>query len=297
MQTRNWLKICASTLLIAAVSVAAAQQSESLLIGPGDMLHVQVFDTPELDQHVRVTDAGEITLVMGGTVHVASLTPARAGVLIEDALQNGRFLLRPRVDVTIDDYATQKTSVFGEVRSPGAYVITTARPLLDVLSLAGGLTELADRRVSIERQNSKTQVEFFVSNESHVALDTPVLVYPGDTVVVPKAGIAYVLGDVARPGGYTMTNNEATLSVLELVAHAGGTEHSAVPAHARLIRRTDHGYIDLPLHLSDMQKGKRADVPLQANDIVYVPFSYLRNLGTQAAGVAASVGSAAVYRF
>jgi polysaccharide export outer membrane protein len=94
-----------------------------------------------------------------------------------------------------------------------------------------------------------------------------------------------------------MTNNANQLSVLELTARAGGTNHSAVPSHARLLRKSGSGYVQLPLPLSDMQKGKRPDLPLQADDIIYVPFSYLRNFSVQGSGIAASVGSAAVYRF
>jgi len=124
-----------------------------------------------------------------------------------------------------------------------------------------------------------------------------VKVNPGDTIVVPKAGIVYVIGDVARPGGYTMTNNEAQLSVLELIARAGGTTHTAVPSHARLIRKSSSGYVDIALPLSDMQKGKRADFALQADDMIYVPFSYLKNFAVSGSGIVASAGSAAVYRF
>jgi len=166
-----------------------------------------------------------------------------------------------------------------------------------VLTLAGGLTDLADRKILIERQGTGERVLYFVSNQAGVAMDTAVKVNPGDTILVAKAGIVYVLGDVGRPGGYTMTNNEAQISVLELVARAGGTNHSAVPSHAKLIRKSGGGYIEMPLPLSAMQKGNRADLPLRADDIVYVPFSYIRNFGMQAAGIAGAVGSAAVYRF
>jgi polysaccharide export outer membrane protein len=107
----------------------------------------------------------------------------------------------------------------------------------------------------------------------------------------------YALGDVRSPGGYTMTNNEGKISVLELVARAGGTNHTAVPSHARLIRKSDAGYVELSLPLSAMQKGKHADLDLQADDIVYVPFSYLRNFATDASGLVASASSAAIYRF
>lgn len=274
-----------------------AQGQESLLIGPGDLLHVQVLDTPDLEEHARVTDAGELPLILGGNVKVAALTPEQAARAIEKVLLDGHYLLHPQVLVTVEEYATEKVSVFGEVRAPGAYSIDTPRPVLDVLTMAGGLTDVADRKILIERHGTGEKLPYFVSNKPGVAIDTSVEVDPGDTIVVPRAGIVYVLGDVARPGGYTMTNNEAAISVLELVARAGGTNHSAVPSHAKLIRKSGSGYIEMPLQLSAMQKGKRADLPLEAGDIIYVPFSYMRNFGLQASGLAASAASAAVYRF
>jgi polysaccharide export outer membrane protein len=129
-------------------------------------------------------------------------------------------------------------------------------------------------------------------------MDASVRINPGDTLYVPKAGIVYVLGDVKQPGGYTMTNNEAQLSVLQLVARAGGTNNSAVPSHARLVRKTgDSGYTETALQLSDMQKGKQSDQFLQPGDIVYVPFSYMRNFALQGSGLVASASSAAIYKF
>lgn len=283
------------TLLL--VPGLAAQTKESLLIGPGDLLHVRVLDTPELDEEARVTDAGEIPLVLGGSVRVGSFTPGQASRAVEDVLLHGHFLVNPRVLVTVEENPTQMVSVLGEVHTPGAYAIQTPRSVLDVLTLAGGLTELGDRKVRIERHGTSEKLTYFVSNAPDAALDTAVKVNPGDTIIVPKAGIVYVLGDVSRPGGYTMTNNEAQLSVLELVARAGGTNHTAVPSRAKLIRRSNSGFVETPLHLSDMQKGKRPDLPLEANDIIYVPFSYMRNFAVQASGIAASAVSAAVYRF
>jgi polysaccharide biosynthesis/export protein len=284
-------------LLPPGVGTLRAQTKESLLIGPGDLLHVQVLNTPELEEHARVTDGGELPLILGGTVKVLGLTPEGASRAIEQVLLKGNYLLRPQVLVTVDAYATQKVSVIGEVKAPGAYAINTPLPVLDVLTMAGGLTDLAERKILIERHGTGEKVPYYVSNKPDVAIDTSIMVDPGDMIVVPKAGIVYVLGDVARPGGYTMTNNEAAISVLELVARAGGTNHSAVPSHAKLIRKSGSGYIEMPLQLSAMQKGKRADLPMQAGDIVYVPFSYLRNFGLQASGLVASAASAAVYRF
>jgi polysaccharide export outer membrane protein len=296
----KWLRFFAVFGMIACLFPSwggRLQAQESLLIGPGDLLHVQVLDTPDLEERARVTDAGELRLILGGNVKVADLTPGGAAEAIEKVLLDGHFLLRPKVLVSVDEYVTQKVSLLGEVKMPGAYTLHTSRPVLDVLTLAGGLTDLADRKILIERHGTGEKVPYFVSNQPGLAIDTSVKVEPGDTILVPKAGIVYMLGDVARPGGYTMTNNETAISALELVARSGGTNHSAVPSHAKLIRKSGAGYVEMPLQLSAMQKGKRADIPLEAGDIVYVPFSYMRNFGMQSSGLAAAAASAAVYKF
>lgn len=286
---------CAALVLMACT--CTAQQKETLLIGPGDLLQVKVLDTPELDELARVTDAGAIPLSVGEEVKVVSKTPAEAARVIEKALVEGSFMLHPRVTVTIEEYATQKISVMGEVKVPGAYPIHTARSVVDVLALAGGLTDGADRKIVIGRHDTHQSESYFVSNEAQADFETAALIQPGDTIFVPKAGIVYVLGDVAHPGGYTINNNEAEITALQLVARAGGTNHSAVPSKAILMRKAASGYKERPIELSRMQKGKVPDVKLEANDIVYVPFSYMRNFGMQAAGVLSSLGSAAVYHF
>jgi polysaccharide export outer membrane protein len=275
----------------------AHMQAESLLIGPGDQLHILILETPDLEQHPRVTDAGDAPLMLLGSVHVAGLTPAQAAAAIQQDLIAGNFMRHPQVTVTVDQYATQSVAVLGQVKLPGSFPITAPRSVFDMIALAGGLTDIADRSITIERNSDPTKpVHFFFSNNARDAIDNTVLVYPGDKVLVPKAGLVYVLGDVKTPGGYVMSNNSSQLTVLQAVAAAGGTNHSAVPSHARLIRNDGSaGYSDKPLPLSAMQKGKESDIPMQAGDIVYVPFSYLRNLAVQSSGVVAAATGAAIY--
>ncbi len=290
------MKVLRRIVLVCSFSLTMFAQRESLLIGPGDLAHVQVFDTPDLDETARVNDAGELPLLLGGNVKVASLTPAAAARAIEGRLLEAHLMLHPRVLVTIEQYATQNVSVMGQVVKPGAYAIGTPRPVLDVLTLAGGLTDLANRHVIIERHANGEQLSYFVSNDPHDVFEHNVLVYPGDRVLVPKTGIVYILGDVGRPGGFPMSNNESALTVLQAVALAGGTTSSAVPSKAKLIRKEgDGGFEDIPLPLSAMQKGKKPDLQMQAGDIVYVPFSYLRNAALGLTGIAASATSAVIY--
>src|SRR5271156_5237496 len=128
--------VCAFAQTAAAPTPSS---SESILIGPGDMLHIQVFDTPEMDQHARVTDDGNVPLIFLGNVHVAGLTPESAARTIETELKSRELMKHPQVTVNIEQYATQGVLVIGQVAHPGSYQIDTARPVLDVLSLAGGL--------------------------------------------------------------------------------------------------------------------------------------------------------------
>jgi polysaccharide export outer membrane protein len=283
-------------ILACCLTTTALAQKESMLLGPGDEVEVQVFDTPDLNQTARVSDQGEFPLILGGTVRLAALTPAEAARTIEAALINSKVMYYPKVMVTVTQYATQNVTVFGQVNKPGAYEIETPRSVIDVLGLAGGLTDLADRHVTIERHTTHRQISYYVSNRSDDLLDQKLMVNPGDKLIVPKAGFVYVLGDVARPGGYAMTNNDGTLTVLQAVAMAGGTPSTAAPNSSRLIRRTAvGGYQSDPLKFSAMQKGKKPDIPLQAGDIVYVPFSYMRNAALGVTSIAASATGAALY--
>ena len=234
------MRMLKGLLLAGCLTTTLLAQKESMLIGPGDEVNVEVFDTPDLDQNGRVTDAGEFPLMLGGKVRLASLTPIEAARTIEAALISSHVMYYPKVLVTVTQYATQSVTVFGQVNKPGSYSIDTPRSVVDVLGLAGGLTDLADRHVTIERHTSHRQISYYVSNRPGDLQDQTAMVNPGDKLIVPKAGIVYVLGDVARPGGYPMTNNDGTLTVLQAVATAGGTAKSGRaqqlqvdPAHGR----------------------------------------------------------------
>jgi polysaccharide export outer membrane protein len=281
-----------------SLSLAAlAQSGESLRIGPGDQIHVTVVDSPELDQHPRVTDAGEVPLIGVGAVKIAGLTPAEAAAAVHDKLIAAHYLNHPEVTVTVEQYATQTVSVLGQVRASGAYPIGTARPVVDVLALAGGLNEVADRNIVIERRGDPDHpLHYNLANDGVLALQTSVLVYPGDTVMVPKAGIVYVLGDVNRPGGFVMDNNSTELTLLQALARAGGVSRTAKQGHAKLLRKDATGYHETQLSLGEIQKGKQQDIALAPGDVLYVPFSYAKNIAVSgSSGIISSVSSAAVY--
>jgi polysaccharide biosynthesis/export protein len=284
-------------LLTVGISAARAQDKNTLLIAPGDVLHVQVADTPEMEEHARVTDQGNIPVIGIGDVKVSGLSPADAAQAVHDKLIASHYLNHPQVFINVEQFATQQVSVLGEVKSSGAYPVSTPRPILAVLALAGGLTPEANRHILIERHgDQKNPVPYFVSNNGSQAISDQVFVDPGDTVFVPRAGVVFILGDVNRPGGYVMSNNESQLTVLEALALAGGPTKTAKEAHAHLIRpRTGGGYVDTEFNVADLEKGKKPDWALSPGDIVYVQFSFVRNFANGASGIAASTAGAALY--
>lgn len=285
---------------LAALSLTTVgwAQTDSLPIGPGDQVHVLVFDVPELEEHARVLDDGEFPLILGGKVKLAGLLPDQAAALIEQALLEGNYVQHPHVHVTVDGYASKSVSIIGQVKLPGNYMISTPRPILDVLAIAGGLTDLANRTISIQRQGAADKIDYFVSNNAASAINNSVLIYPGDLIFVPKLDVVYILGDVGRPGGYAMATNDSKISILEAVAMAGSTPPNAVPSKTRLIRKMPDGsYMEIHIELSKMQKGKVSDIPLRPDDILFVPFSYLRNAFLGVTGLLSAASSAAIYRF
>lgn len=269
---------------------------ESLLIGPGDLLHVTVLREPELERRVRVLDSGDVELSLIGNVHVASLDPAAASAAIAKKYLDGNFLKHPDVAVFVEEYATQPVSVLGQVAKPGTYAISTSRTLLDLLAMAGGLTEVADRHIMIERAPGVKQreEEVFLSNRAGDALMANVTIDPGDTILVPKVGIVYVLGDVGRPGGYAM-ENESRMTVLQAIAMAAGVNRTANEKQARLIHNLNGQYDEESLPLREIEKGEAPDQLLQANDVIYIPFSFAKNVVLGTSAIMASTTSALIY--
>jgi polysaccharide export outer membrane protein len=294
MRQRLVLVLVLTAIVLLNVRPLAAQK-ESLLIGPGDLIQVDVLDTPEMEQQVRVTDDGKAPLAYVGSVHVGGETPAAAADAIRLLLISKNVMKHPQVTVRVQEYSTQDVSVLGQVRTPGAYPLTTPQPVLRVLSLAGGVTEIADRQVTIKRHGSSEQLTYTLSNDPQKMLTDMVMVNPGDIVMVPKSAIVYIMGDVGRPGGYAMSSNDTHLTLLQAIARAGSANKTSKQSQVRLIRVTEQGKKEIPIHLDAMEKGKIPDMDLQANDIIYVPFSWMKNMAMSSSQIAASTANAAIF--
>lgn len=276
-------------------SVGGATGEPNLRVGAGDLLTVTVFDMPELTQNVRVNDVGDASFAFIGPLHVAGLTPDQTRDAIATSLRDGNFVLHPQVAVLIQEYGTQGVSVLGQVQKPGVYPVLGSRTLLDVISQAGGTTTLAGSSVTIKRHADGAILTIPLTRNAEQSLASDVQLLPGDKVIIPRASLIYVIGDVGRPGGFVM-ENDGKMTVLQAVALAGGQTRTAAMRHVRLIRRKESNYSDTEVSLKKIMNGQASDVELQPEDVLYVPNSTAKSVVYRGVpSILQSASSAAVY--
>src|SRR6266849_7242921 len=255
------------------VAARSTGSPRDLLIGAGDLLEVSLYGMPDFKTDVRVNSGGEISLPMLGTVAVAGLSVEQAETLIARKLSEKGLFNDPHVTVFQKEYATQGISVLGEVQKPGIYPLLGSRKLFDAISAAGGTTPKAGRYALITRRNDpQHSVQVPLLTGSSDAMQNNVVVEPGDTILVSKAGVVYVVGDVRLPGGFIMENGN-DITVLKAIALAQGTSPNAALNAARLIRKSPEGPKDVPLDLNKILAAKAPDPQLQPDDVVFVPGS------------------------
>ena len=281
VSTLKVLLLLASTGLIETTCGQLSTDSEvqiqdrahpsEVLVGSGDLLLISVDGAPEYHYEVRVSATGDVSLPMAGKVKLAGLSTSQAEHAIERSLQEGGFFNDPQVSVFVKEYATQGISVLGQVQHPGIYPLLGNPTLLDAISAAGGTTPTAGKTVTItdrERpENTKTVSLSYADGQKMGNL----ALHPGDTVVVSKAGMVYVVGDVKEPTGIVLESPHFT--VLQAIAMAHGTNPTAKLKSVRLIREAHSDPHEIPIPLDAILAAKAPDRVLQADDIVFVPNS------------------------
>ena len=274
-----------------ASSAASLALGPDYVIGPEDVLDIDVFNVPELAKTVRVANDGTISLALLGHVPVAGLTTRQLREQLESKYGE-KYLEGPQVSVFVKEYHAQPVSVIGAVERPGLYQLTAPRTLIEVLSMAGGLAKRtsapAGRTLIVTRKEGfgdlqpvegmrllapdKLEInlrKLLYSQESALNIE----IRPLDTVSVSTADIVYVGGDVRRPTGILLEDRE-NITVLQALAMAEGLNRTASKKAAKIIRKREDGTrIEIPVNLDNVLKGKEPDVELAANDLLFVPDS------------------------
>ncbi len=275
------LAVCIPGWALPAGLQAIPEQPQTLpvfeyRIGAKDLLEISIFELPELNQTVRVSEDGSISMQLLGKVEVAGLTAQelerKLAALLEEQFTKGGA----HVTVFIREY--QKVSVIGAVGRPGLYELVGPTTLLQMIAQAGGLTAQAMNELYIYRQSGDGRQERIVVPLHELIhggnQDLNIFLQPKDVVTVPIDQIqnVFVYGEVRNPGAITFLASKK-ITLLQAIAQAGGTTEWARKGSV-VIKRKDKKTgkeMKIPVNLKSMISGRIADIVLEEGDVVIVP--------------------------
>jgi polysaccharide biosynthesis/export protein len=273
MRYRHRARLFLAALAVAACgAVTAAQSAGDYVIGPQDVLTIQVFDQADLGGKYSVETDGTFSFPLIGRVKAGGLTLRAFENELKAKLADGYFR-DPQVSVAVEQYRSQRVFVMGEVRQPGPVPLTGGMTLIEALARAGSTNATASGDVSIVRaargategpvlpdQDAATEVfRTSIRDLEGGAMSQNVALRDGDTIFVPRSETVYVFGQVRTPGAYGVQTNATVLQALSL---AGGvTEHGATN-RIRIVRIEKGQEREVKAKLSD---------PVRPGDTIIVP--------------------------
>jgi polysaccharide export outer membrane protein len=207
-------------------------------VGPGDLIRISVFGSPELALDARVSESGNITYPMIGQVPVTGLSAGQIEQTIAQRLISGQFLRSPQVSALVVEYQSQKISVLGQVTKPGQYPLTAATHVMDLLAQAGGTVQpmAADEATLVRSNGTKVPVDLTLLFQGDPTQNYTVA--GGDTIFVPKAAQFYIYGEVQKPGMYRL---ERDMTVSRAISSGGGLTPRGSERHTVVKRRDASG--------------------------------------------------------
>ena len=272
-------------------------------VGPEDLLEISVFEIPELNRTVRVSERGTISLPLLGEMEVRGLTTMELEGRLRQELSR-KYVKDPQISVFVREYGSKKVSVIGAVGKPGVYEMLGPRTLLQVLSQAGGLTEDAGAEMYVIRgggdhgsaggsgsaggggngahgggRGDGNGARIAIPVEDLMASRNPDLnvpIQPGDVVSVPidRQVYVYVDGAVKTPGRIEQLASRP-ITLLQAIAKAGGTTDRANLKGVQILRQNGkEEQTVLEVSLKRIRQGKEPDPPLKDGDIVVVPETF-----------------------
>ena len=267
-------------IVLGPVGLPAAQDTQAVAvneyrIGAKDLLEITVFNLPELNQTVRVSEDGSITLSLLGRVEVAGLTAQELEKKLAELLDR-QYTKNARVTVFIREF--QKVAVIGAVGQPGQYELVGPTTLLQVIAQAGGLTAQAMNELFVYRQGKdgkQTRIvipleDLMINGNQELNIE----LQPKDVITVPidQTLNVYVYGEVRSPGVVPFLSSKK-ITLLQAIAQAGGTTEWAKKSKV-MIKRKDRKTgkeMKIRVNLKDIINGGLADITLEMGDVVIVP--------------------------
>lgn len=302
----------AEKLAAAEMAIPAADES-AYVLGPGDQLSVRIFGADDIpDRPIEVSSDGTIMLPMVGRVKASDVSVRDLETVLTNRYRT--YFKDPQISVTVTDYRSQAVTVIGAVNSPGVIQLRGPTRLMRVISQAGGLKPEAGDQVLITHRLPSSDTAPIPSSPSSTEPNSSfrlqristlgiidgtdpaanMIVGAGDLISVPREKMVYVMGDVGKPGGYVLDGHSSKLTVLQAIALAGGVNKSAAYGGTRILRSTggaSTSRVETPIDLKKILTNKSPDIPLHADDILFVPNSLAKAVSVRAIETAVSVGT------
>jgi polysaccharide export outer membrane protein len=264
-----------------ALASAAVQtpSSADYHIGAEDLLQITLFNIREEDTkvtprtvEVRVSQEGIITLPLLGEIPAGGLTTSA----LEQALgeRYEKYIYDPQVGVMVKEYHSQRVSVIGAVEKPGVFELSGPMTLVNMLAMAGGVSERAGSQVHLYRQELEGRQSYVIDlyTLANGAGSVNLPVRAGDVINVPRAGMFFVDGAVRKAGSYPL---DRPYTLTQALAVAAGVDYSVAKSSGiTIFRRQGHAQVEtISVNLGDIRAGKLVDPPVQAGDVIVVPVS------------------------
>ncbi len=247
------------------------------LIGSGDILQVSVFEAKDLKTKVRVSSRGYVTLPLLGQVLVKGLSAREVEEKVED-LYRTQYIKDPHVGIFIEEHLSKRITIVGQVNNPGTYDYLPKRRLLDVIAIAGGMTDKAGQTVQVRRigHTPDKYGTFIVDLDKLIKegkIELNIEINGGDVIFVPEAGVFFVDGAVRKPGAYPI---KKIMNIREALLTAGGVAPYAIKDRIVLIRYVENG--DREIMKLDLKSLEAQELKIKDRDIVIALYSALGKL-------------------
>nr|UXE44730.1 hypothetical protein Hi04_10k_c3120_00032 [uncultured bacterium] len=162
--------------------------SEKTVVGAGDIFTMQIVTEKDLPAEYQVASDGTVDLPYVQTLQVAGLEPQEIARLVRQKLIDNRVLTDPIVVVQVKEYHSRMVILLGQVAKPGSFPLTTGLTLMQAISLAGGLSQIADdNNVTLTRKVDKGTITVSISVDAITDGKAPdVALQAGDRIWVPS---------------------------------------------------------------------------------------------------------------
>jgi polysaccharide export outer membrane protein len=240
----------------------------------GDLLTIHLYGPSDYLPSARVSLDGSIQLPLIGLVHVAGLSLHEAQDLIAERLTAAGMYRDPQVWIQVVESPNQVVTITGELHSV-VPILGGQKRLFDVMAAAGGLSVTSSHTITINRPGVPEPIIVDLGTNPAMSAYSDVPIFAGDTIVVSRVGVIYLLGAFRTQGPIPLQQN-SPLTLMQAAAIGGGPGFEGKLNDLRIIRTVGLERKVVVVDLKRIFNGRDPDPVLQTDDIVFLPSSAMK---------------------